>query len=175
MIPIDGTMVKVKVNLHKVNNVWALLAVIAAGGVAIFIYAIRSVNYKSIGIVALILTIGLLLLIVALLFKFIDKNPDLVQVQGKGKEDDHASDFTNTFQQVDIDSILSLLEERKKILITEEKWGELQLLELLIQRLMGASNRQYPDCASKSLREDRYKNLDRANSLLTDLLTQIRK
>ena len=126
-------MVKVKVNLDKVNNVWALLAVIAAGDVAICIYAIRPESPKNIGIVALILTIGLLLLIVALIFKFIDKNPHLVRVIGK--EDVHTSEFTNTFQQVDIDSVLSELEVRKMILIREEKWGELQNLELLFQNL----------------------------------------
>lgn len=160
-------------NPAKINTVWALFAVVVLAAVVMFQVFIKQTDSDVARYVAYVFGIGLCVLIVILIYKFINKNPQVVRASGNG--DVLANDYSRTFQQVDIVSVLSEVEERKKNLIEQENWGELQKIQILFQNLVEVSKQLNPDGNSRSLRDTRQLDLDKANRLLSELLTRIRK
>lgn len=160
-------------NPANINTVWALLAGVVLAAVFMFQVFMKQTDSDLERYIAFGSGIGLCVLIVILIYKFINKNPQVVQANGNG--DARAVAFSNTFQQVDFVSVLSELEEKKKTLIEQENWDELQKLQILFQNLADIWKQIHPDGDSRTLKDVGQRDLDKANRLLTDLLTRIRK
>jgi len=160
-------------NPAKINTVWALLAVLVLAVLVIYQVFMNRTSSDIERYIGFGGGIGLCVLMVILIYKFIIKNPHVVQANGSGVS--QAVDISKTFQQVDFVSVLSEMEEKKKSLINQENWDELQKIQNLYQNLVDFSKQLHPERDTGSLRDVRQMDLAKANRLLTDLLTRIRK